>query len=114
MRIQRDIGDQLVSCRNRVHTETNNVCPENPENGIELRGILYQFCQPRQPPMCEVGEIAAEVKSLQTSIHCICPEDMLYIKRSLPASKATQYICMEKPICQAEEICGTGDASGTK
>ncbi|CAO4382856.1 unnamed protein product [Caenorhabditis nigoni] len=84
-------------------------CPM--DNGVQLKGITYQFCGSRELPVCAPQEIAAEINNLQTSIYCVCPFEQIYVKqKESPINKVNvKYVCQEKEMCEAGQMCGAGN-----
>uniref|UniRef100_A0A1I7U7K5 EB domain-containing protein n=2 Tax=Caenorhabditis tropicalis TaxID=1561998 RepID=A0A1I7U7K5_9PELO len=82
-------------------------CPM--DNGVQLKGITYQFCGARELPMCASDEIAAEIDVLQTSIYCVCPLNQIYVKQKETVNANVKYVCQEKEVCEAGQMCGVGN-----
>ncbi|CAI2355586.1 unnamed protein product [Caenorhabditis sp. 36 PRJEB53466] len=92
---------ELCDCPNM------KVCPVN--NGVQLKGITYQFCSARDLPVCRSDEIAAEVNILQTSIYCVCPNNKIYMKQKGTSNANAKYVCQEKAMCEPGHMCGVGN-----
>uniref|UniRef100_A0A1I7XRD1 EB domain-containing protein n=1 Tax=Heterorhabditis bacteriophora TaxID=37862 RepID=A0A1I7XRD1_HETBA len=70
-------------------------CPMNPSYTIDQRGTTYHFCAHREITVCEIGEVATTVDSIQTAIHCICPDSMELIKKDESNGSIKEFVCEE-------------------
>ncbi|CCD69442.1 EB domain-containing protein [Caenorhabditis elegans] len=88
-------------------------CPESKscpmDNGVQLKGITYQFCAARELPECASDETAAEINMLQTSIYCVCPPNQIYVKQKDTSKANAKYVCQEKAMCEPGQMCGVGN-----
>ncbi|CAL2052834.1 unnamed protein product [Caenorhabditis brenneri] len=100
----RPVCEQSQSCSYGFQQFTFELCdcpdfrPCSMKDGVQLNGIVYQFCEARDIPTCTLDEIAAELDMLQTSIYCLCPPNKVYTKQKGSTSLAAKYVCQEAPL----------------